>query len=88
MNQPQDEDALTAIHNLINKPHLIKENVVNIDDGIIFNLKDQPQLLKITKDGFYVRGKKVSQDDENEAKIIYDTFVAWLKEASNTNLCQ
>jgi hypothetical protein len=35
-------------------------------------------MLRISPDGFYVRGQKLEQD-ENEAKVIYETFKAWLE---------
>lgn len=35
------------------------------------------EMLRITKDGFYVRGKRVNQDDK-EAEIVYNTFHQWL----------
>jgi len=39
------------------------------------NYKDE--MLKITQDGFYVRGVKVPQD-EREAESVYKTFHQWL----------
>ena len=35
------------------------------------------EMLRIAKDGFYVRGKRVNQDDK-EAEIVYNTFHQWL----------
>jgi hypothetical protein len=35
------------------------------------------EMLKITQDGFYVRGVKVPQD-EREAESVYKTFHQWL----------
>ena len=35
------------------------------------------EMLKITQTGFYVRGKKVKQDDK-EAEVVYNAFRAWL----------
>jgi hypothetical protein len=57
--------------------------LVSENDNITFGLEGQPNVLKITKDGFYIRGKKVPQN-EDEAKIVYDAFVAWLKKANYT----
>lgn len=34
-------------------------------------------MLKVTKDGFYVRGVKVEQD-EREAETVYKAFHQWL----------
>jgi len=39
------------------------------------NLRDE--MLRITQDGFYVRGVKVPQD-EREAESVYKTFHQWL----------
>ena len=35
------------------------------------------EMLRIAKDGFYVRGKRVNQDDK-EAELVYNTFHQWL----------
>jgi hypothetical protein len=34
-------------------------------------------MLRVAKDGFYVRGKRVNQDDK-EAEIVYNAFHQWL----------
>jgi uncharacterized protein YprB with RNaseH-like and TPR domain len=34
-------------------------------------------MLKITKEGFYVRGVKVPQD-EREAEVVYKAFHQWM----------
>jgi hypothetical protein len=41
------------------------------------------EMLKITQDGFYVRGVKVPQD-EREAESVYKTFHQWLTWATLT----
>lgn len=38
---------------------------------------DTEVLLEISPNGFYVRGNRVNQDD-NEAEIVYNTFHKWL----------
>lgn len=35
------------------------------------------EMLRISKDGFYVRGKRINQDDK-EAELVYNTFHQWL----------
>ena len=35
------------------------------------------EMLRVAKDGFYVRGKRVNQDDK-EAEIVYNAFHQWL----------
>jgi hypothetical protein len=35
------------------------------------------EMLRCGPDGFYVRGKKIEQDD-NEAQIVYNSFKEWL----------
>ena len=35
------------------------------------------EMLRVSKDGFYVRGIRVNQDD-NEAEIVYNAFHQWL----------
>lgn len=45
------------------------------------NYKDE--MLRITEDGFYVRGVKVPQD-KREAESVYKTFHQWLTWATLT----
>ena len=35
------------------------------------------EVLRLSPDGFYVRGKKIEQDD-NEAEQVYNSFKEWL----------
>ena len=35
------------------------------------------EMLRVARDGFYVRGKRVNQDDK-EAELVYNTFHQWL----------
>ena len=35
------------------------------------------EMLKVTKDGFYIRGVKVPQD-EREAETVYNAFLQWM----------
>ena len=35
------------------------------------------EMLRVGPDGFWVRGQKVEQDD-NEAKAVYNAFKAWM----------
>jgi hypothetical protein len=35
------------------------------------------EMLRCSPDGFYIRGKKIAQDD-NEAQIVYNSFKEWL----------
>ncbi len=35
------------------------------------------EMLRVGKDGFYVRGVKVTQDDK-EAETVYNAFKAWM----------
>ena len=46
-------------------------------DTIVFNGSTNDEMLKITPDGFYIRGVKVPQD-EREAETVYKTFHQWL----------
>jgi len=52
-------------------------------ETIIFNGSTNDEMLKITHDGFYVRGVKVHQD-EHEAETVYKTFHQWLTWATLT----
>ena len=46
------------------------------ESNITFN-GNTSEMLKIAKDGFYIRGEKVPQD-EREAEKVYNTFHQWL----------
>ena len=49
--------------------------------NIIFTTgNDATEMLRVEKDGFYVRGVKVPAD-ENEAATVYKAFKRWLVEA-------
>jgi hypothetical protein len=47
------------------------------DAGITMHAHGGDEILKVTKDGFFVRGKKVKQDDK-EAEVVYNAFKQWL----------
>ena len=47
------------------------------DAGITMNAAGGDEMIRVTKNGFYVRGKKVNQDDK-EAEIVYNAFKQWL----------
>ena len=38
---------------------------------------NQSEMLRIAKDGFYIRGVKIEQD-EKEAEKVYNAFHQWL----------
>ena len=46
-------------------------------NAISLMMAGQDEMLKITEHGFYVRGKKVPQDDR-EAETVYLAFKQWL----------
>jgi hypothetical protein len=35
------------------------------------------EMLRVTPEGFWVRGQKVAQDD-TEAEVVYNAFKAWM----------
>jgi len=49
----------------------------NPDAGISMHAAGGDEMLRVTKNGFYVRGKKVKQDDK-EAEVVYNAFKQWL----------
>jgi hypothetical protein len=49
---------------------------VDQESNITLN-SNTTEMLRVAKDGFYVRGKRVNQDDK-EAEIVYNTFHQWL----------
>jgi hypothetical protein len=46
-------------------------------------LANNSEMLKVSPDGFYVRGIKLEQD-EKEAKAVFDAFHGWLTWAALT----
>ena len=56
---------------------LITAVVFSDKDDTISLMTNDSEMLKIAKDGFYVRGIKVPQD-EREAESVYKTFHQWL----------
>ena len=46
-------------------------------ESIITFTGGSDEMLRIAKDGFYIRGKRVNQDDK-EAELVYNTFHQWL----------
>jgi hypothetical protein len=53
-----------------------ESNTITFNTGALLT---QP-ILTISEDGFYVRGKKVEQD-EKEAATVYRAFKRWMVEA-------
>lgn len=47
------------------------------DAGITMNAQNGDEMLRVTPNGFYVRGKRVEQDDK-EAEAVYNAFKQWL----------
>jgi hypothetical protein len=45
--------------------------------GIVLHSNGQDEMIKITQEGFWVRGVKVPQDDK-EAEVVYNAFKQWL----------
>lgn len=46
-------------------------------ESIITFTGGSDEMLRIAKDGFYIRGKRVNQDDK-EAELVYNAFHQWL----------
>lgn len=46
-------------------------------NNITFNADQHSEMLRISKDGFFVRGVRIPQD-EKEAEKVYNAFHAWL----------
>jgi hypothetical protein len=52
-----------------------------IDPSTITCLAGGAEMLRVGPDGFWVRGVKVKQDD-NEAQAVYNAFKQWMTWAS------
>jgi len=68
-----DETLYTIDTNSLN----LGATEINTNPNVTFNMGDGDELLRIAKDGFYVRGVKIEQDEE-EAEKVYNAFHAWL----------
>jgi hypothetical protein len=55
----------------------------NSTPTIVLHAGSEDEMLRITQNGFYVRGVKVKQDDK-EAEIVYNAFKQWMAWASLT----
>jgi hypothetical protein len=58
--------------------HIHAEMAEDFSSSITFDTGAGEMLLRVAKDGFYVRGIKLEQD-ENEALKVYDSFCQWLE---------
>lgn len=68
----------------IPKPSLSINSPLAVSDPMAINLHIEDEvMLKVAADGFYVRGVKLEQD-EHEARKVYDSFMAWLAWAQLT----
>ena len=50
---------------------------MNMKDTITFRSSTNSEMLRISPEGFYVRGVRIQQD-EREAEMVYKTFHQWL----------
>jgi hypothetical protein len=57
--------------------------MVDTKPNVVFTTNDTTEMLRIEKDGFYVRGVKVEQD-AFEAEHVYKAFHQWLTWATLT----
>jgi len=46
-------------------------------NSIVLNGGGNVEMLRVAKDGFYVRGEKVPVDDK-EAETVYNAFLQWM----------
>jgi hypothetical protein len=54
------------------------------ENNLVFTLKGNVEMLRITPSGFFVRGQLINQDD-NEAEIVYNAFKEWLAQSILTS---
>jgi len=55
----------------------MNESDTMTNDNIVLNTGSASEMLRVAKDGFYVRGVKIEQD-EKEAEKVYNAFHQWL----------
>lgn len=59
------------------------ESTSTIDNSNLKFFAEDTEMLRITRDGFHVRGVKLEQD-EKEAENVYEAFHQWLTWATLT----
>jgi len=60
------------------------KSMIDTDTGANITFKsDSTEMLRIAKDGFYIRGIRINQDDK-ESEIVYNAFHRWLTWATLT----
>jgi len=67
-------DTFTVIDDVLSKP--ILELTASPANNVVM-YAGETEMLRIAKDGFYVRGVKLEQDDK-EIKEVYNCFKEWL----------
>ena len=55
----------------------------NPDAAITMHAQGGDEMIKVTRDGFWVRGARVPQDDK-EAETVYNAFKQWMAWAALT----
>jgi hypothetical protein len=53
------------------------------DPSIVMHASGSDEMIRVSKDGFWVRGVKVEQDDK-EAETVYNAFKQWMAWAALT----
>jgi hypothetical protein len=61
----------------------IKFHEPNPDASIVMHASGADEMIRVTPDGFWVRGVKVAQDDK-EAETVYNAFKQWMAWAALT----
>ena len=76
MNSDEVTQAVsTAISTSIGKGHTICDT--STSTATIFSTSDNTEMIRISQDGFYVRGVKLEQD-ETEARKLFDALMEFL----------
>ena len=57
--------------------HTTSMMTIDMDSTITFHATKNNEMLRIASDGFYVRGVKLEQN-EQEAEKVYNAFHQWL----------
>jgi hypothetical protein len=79
-NQLDTPSRMGGLHSLAHrKNHTTYKAVcsMNTKSNTITCMASGTEMLRVGPDGFWVRGKKVEQDD-NEAEAVYNAFKAWM----------
>ena len=62
---------------MMNNPDITIRDINLTPPNAVTFISGGVEVLKCSNEGFWIRGKRIEQDD-NEARIVYNSFKEWL----------